>query len=161
MTPARILIAGIGNIFFGDDAFGVEVARRLAERDWPANVRVVDFGVRGYDLAFALMDGYDRVILVDAMPRGGSPGSLYVLEPEQGTGADPVVMNAHGLSPAQVLQLVQALGGSCPWLRVVGCEPATLGSEDDPVMGLSEPVRAAVDEAVRLIVALVEEQMTN
>jgi len=153
-TP-RILIAGIGNIFFGDDGFGVEVARRLAGRDLPEGVRVVDFGIRSYDLAFALMDGYDKVILVDALPRAGPPGSLYVLEPEQDTG--PVEVDTHGMHPAQVLRLVQAMGGSCPWMRVVGCEPATLGSEDELVMELSEPVRAAVEEAVRLIEAMVEE----
>ena len=82
--PARILIAGIGNIFLGDDAFGVEVARRLVRRRLPDGVRVVDFGIRGLDLTYALLDGYEAVILVDAAPRGGPPGTLYVLEPPAG-----------------------------------------------------------------------------
>ncbi|MGH7848434.1 MAG: hydrogenase maturation protease, partial [Candidatus Binatia bacterium] len=77
MTPAKILVAGIGNIFLGDDGFGVEVARELAKRKLPESVRVVDFGIRGFDLAYALLDGYDLTILVDAAPRGGLPGTLY------------------------------------------------------------------------------------
>src|SRR6202030_732892 len=78
----RILIAGIGNIFLGDDAFGVEVVRRLAARKLPDAIRVVDFGIRGFDLAYALMEGYEITILVDATPRGGQPGTLYTIEPD-------------------------------------------------------------------------------
>ncbi len=88
MTPPRILIAGIGNIFLGDDAFGSEVARRLAAQPIPDGVRVVDFGIRGFDLAYALIDGYDATILVDATPRGGSPGTLYLIEPDPGEARD-------------------------------------------------------------------------
>jgi hydrogenase maturation protease len=153
----RLLIAGIGNIFLGDDAFGVEVARRLAGRPLPEGVRVVDFGIRGLDLAFALLDGCDGAVLVDAAQRGGPPGTLYVLEPERDDLGDPEALEAHGLHPAKVLRMVEALGGRCPWLRVVGCEPATFGSDEDPAMGLSGPVQAAVDEAVRLVEALSKE----
>ena len=81
LSLPRILVAGIGNIFLGDDAFGVEVVRRLSAREWPANVRVTDFGIRGYDLAYALLDGYDTTILIDACPRGELAGTLYVIEP--------------------------------------------------------------------------------
>jgi hydrogenase maturation protease len=152
---SRLLIAGVGNIFFGDDAFGVEVARLLAARPQPEGVRVVDFGIRGFDLACALTDGCGGAILLDALSRGGAPGSLHVLDLE-GVGSEPPAgeLDAHGLHPARVLQLARALGEVCPWLRLVGCEPLTFGSEDEPVMGLSAPVQAAVEEAVRLVEAL-------
>src|SRR5689334_8572384 len=116
MSVPRILVAGIGNIFLGDDAFGVEVAQRLARRAWPEGVRVVDFGIRGLDLAYALLDGYDAAILVDAAPRGGPPGSLYVIEPSEGgpAGQDEVgagtLIEGHGMDPVKVLRLVAALG---------------------------------------------------
>jgi hydrogenase maturation protease len=159
----RILIAGIGNIFLGDDAFGVEVARRLAARPQPEGVRVVDFGIRGFDLALALTDGCDLAILVDALARGGSPGTLYVIEPELPGPEIPdvsgMMVETHGLHPEKVLRLVRALGGQVPAVRVVGCEPATFGSEEEPAMELSDPVRSAVDEAVRLVESLVAERL--
>jgi hydrogenase maturation protease len=159
MTGPRILVAGIGNIFLGDDAFGVEVARELASRGQPEGVRVVDFGIRGFDLAYALQDDYQMAVLVDATPRGGPPGTLYLLEPDPDGAGEPGdgggLVETHGMNPMKVLRLVRSLGGPLPSLRVVGCEPATLGSEEEPVMGLSEPVRAAVAEAVRIIESLV------
>src|SRR5438270_13830731 len=113
--PQRILVAGIGNIFFGDDGFGVAVARRLAQRALPDGVQVVDFGIRGLDLAYALLEDYDAVILVDAMPRGGQPGTLYVVEPEARSALPPAdgvpLMGMHNLDPARVLGVVAALGG--------------------------------------------------
>jgi hydrogenase maturation protease len=158
MSGPRILIAGVGNIFLGDDAFGVEVARRLASRPLPEGVRVVDFGIRGFDLAFALMDAYDLAVLVDATPRGGPPGTLYVIEPEpEPPEAAEVMVETHGMNPVNVLRLVRSLGGNPPPMRVVGCEPATLGSDEEPALGLSAAVRPAVDEAVRLIEGLVAE----
>jgi hydrogenase maturation protease len=143
----RLLIAGIGNIFRGDDAFGCEVARALAARPLPDGVVVRDFGTRGFDLACALLDGCDGAILLDAARRGRPPGTLCLIEPEpvEATAA----VDPHGLTPEHVLQLVTALGGQPPWLRVLGCEPAFLGEEDEGAMGLSPPVRAAVEEAVR------------
>lgn len=95
MTPS-ILIAGIGNIFLGDDAFGSDVAQLLMQRPWPENVRVSDFGIRGFDLMFALLDGYDSVILIDAAPRGGIPGNLYTIEPEI-TDADSCSVETHAM----------------------------------------------------------------
>jgi hydrogenase maturation protease len=135
MTP-RILIAGIGNIFFGDDAFGVEVARHLALRPQPPSVRVTDFGIRGYDLAYALMDGYDVSILVDASPRGGAPGTVYTIEPDlqslgaptAGQGIAPAI-DGHSMDPMRVLASVKALGGDFKRVLVVGCEPESLGIE--------------------------------
>jgi hydrogenase maturation protease len=156
MIRPRILVAGIGNIFLGDDAFGVEVAQRLACRALPEEVRVVDFGIRGLDLTYALLDGYEVVILVDAMPRGGAPGTLYVLEPDRGetAGDNSVPMETHNLDPVKVLRLAGAMGGKVGRLLLVGCEPLWTGDEDMPD-GLSDPVRASVDEAIGLIESLV------
>jgi hydrogenase maturation protease len=150
----RILVAGIGNIFLGDDAFGVEVVRRLARREQPEEVRVVDFGIRGLDLTYALLDGYEAVILVDAAPRGESPGTLYVLEPARGEAAR-VPIEAHSMDPVKVLRLAEAMGGRVESLLLVGCEPTPIRDEEDMREGLSAPVEASVDEAVRLIESLV------
>ena len=154
MSNPRILIACIGNIFLGDDGFGTEVARRLSGRSLPAGVVVRDFGIRGFDLTYALLDPYELVILVDACQRGGSPGTLYLLEPDaaeidaQASGsASP---DPHGMNPTNVFRIVQSLGGASARILVVGCEPADLGPEEGK-MGLSDPVQAAVDEAVALI----------
>jgi len=139
----RILVAGIGNVFLGDDGFGVALAGRLARQDLPAGVEVVDFGIRGMDLALALGD-YDAAVLLDATPRGGAPGTLYVIEPEV---ADEVAVDAHGMDPVKVLALARAMGMSPPRTLVVGCEP----SDQEDAAVLTEPVRAALDEAVRLV----------
>jgi hydrogenase maturation protease len=148
MSAARILIAGIGNIFLGDDAFGVEVARRLAVRPWPPGVRVVDFGIRGLDLTYALLENYDQVILVDAVQRGGKPGALYVIEPQlESAGA----MQTHEMAPAKALAAAKALGAALTNVILVGCEPESFGSEEEPQMGLSRAVEAAVEEAVTMI----------
>jgi hydrogenase maturation protease len=162
MTTPRILVAGIGNIFLGDDAFGVEVVWRMARRALPENVRVTDFGIRGMDLAYALLDGYDAAILVDAAARGGDPGTLYVIEPEAepnsedaGSGTEPALMDAHGMNPMRVLDMARALGGRPKRVLVVGCEPATLGDEIEGAMGLSDPVEAAVSGAIAMVESLV------
>jgi hydrogenase maturation protease len=160
MTQPHILIAGIGNIFLGDDGFGSEVARQLARRRLPDEVRVVDFGIRGFDLAYALLDGYEVTIFVDATPRGGEPGTLYTIEPDLSelvkTDAPPAIVETHGMNPMKVLAMVKAMGGEFKRILLVGCEPETLGPEEG-LMGLSEPVEAAVDEAVRLVESLVAE----
>ena len=151
----RILVAGIGNIFLGDDAFGVEVVRRLAGTQLPDGVRVTDFGIRAYDLAFALMNPWDLTILVDALPKGGKPGTLYVMEPESPKHARQNAFDAHSMNPVQVLELVEAWGGKVGRLLIVGCEPATVEADPDGRMGLSIPVEAALEEAVRIIEGLV------
>jgi len=150
-----VLIACIGNIFQGDDAFGVEVARALANRDLPENVRVVDFGIRGFDLAYALMDGSDVTILVDAVSRGQPPGTLYVIEPDARDfkTESAAMIDAHTMNPLNVLRVARSMGAEFKKLLLVGCEPAALGGEEG-LMGLSEPVKAAVAEAVRLIESL-------
>jgi hydrogenase maturation protease len=155
-TP-RILIAGVGNIFLGDDAFGVEVARRLSTCELPKNVRVTDFGIRGYDLAYALLDGYDTTILVDACPRGDVAGTLYVIEPDLndlgGPDEQQAPVEGHSMNPLNVLRLAASMG---PLKRVllVGCEPGTLGPEEGQ-MGLSEPIEAVLDDAVKLVQSLI------
>jgi hydrogenase maturation protease len=149
-----ILVAGIGNIFLGDDGFGVEVVRRLAQCKLPAGVRVADFGIRGFDLAYALQDGYEATILVDAFPHGQVPGtvSLIELDPKDFGSADapqPSV-ETHGMNPMNVLHMAAALGAPLKGILLVGCEPATLGPEEGQ-MGLSKLVEKAVDEAVKVL----------
>jgi hydrogenase maturation protease len=160
MTGQSILIAGIGNIFLGDDAFGSEVARALAERELPPEVRVVDFGIRGLDLVYALLDGYDVTIFVDATPRGEEPGTLYTIEPdlsELDNAADAGAMvEPHGMNPLKVLAMVKSMGGQFKRILLVGCEPAPLCTEEGH-MGLSEPVQRAVHEAVGMVESLVRE----
>lgn len=154
VATRRILVAGIGNVFLGDDGFGVALADRLARRELPVGVEVVDYGIRGMDLAYALHDGWDAVVLLDATPRGRAPGTLYVIEPDLGE-LSPAV-DAHGMDPVMVLGLAQALGGPLPRVLVVGCEPRTVmrGDEEDVVAEISEPVRAALDEGVRVVESL-------
>ncbi|HEX4533021.1 MAG TPA: hydrogenase maturation protease [Rhizomicrobium sp.] len=150
-----ILIAGIGNIFQGDDAFGVEVAQRLSHTPLPDGVKVVDFGIRGIDLTYALMDGHEVVILVDAAARGEKPGTVTLVECERAAEGvpDAPIVSAHDLDPAKVMQLVDALGGNCGRVLLIACEPADLGGEDGK-MGLSEAVAAAVMPAVERISSL-------
>jgi hydrogenase maturation protease len=167
----RTLVAGVGNIFFGDDGFGVEVARRLAECELPAEVTVADYGISGMHLAYDLSNGYDRAILIDATPRGGTPGTVYVLEPDQpadadgaladtaladgaladGAPFDSALFDAHGMQPDVVLGMLGMLGGKTGRMLIVGCEPASAG----PGIGLSAPVAAAVDDAVRTVLELI------
>jgi len=149
-----ILVAGVGNIFLGDDAFGVEVVRRLATRSLPLNVQVMDFGIRGYDLAYALMEPWELVILVDAMPRGEEPGTVFLVEAEL-TQRPSFAFDAHSMNPAAVLQLVSDLGGKSCRILVVGCEPSTVDADQIGEGALSQPVRAAVDEAICMIEELV------
>jgi hydrogenase maturation protease len=149
MSPG-VLVAGIGNIFLGDDGFGVEVVRRLAARPLPAGVRVADFGIRGLHLAFELLEHpEDLTILVDATPRAGEPGTVYLIEPDLETLAAPPAgpADAHDMTPAAVFGLLRSLGGTPGRVLIVGCEP--LSTEEE--MGLSPPVEGAVDEAVALV----------
>ena len=159
MSAARpILVAGIGNIFFGDDAFGSEVARELRRMVWPAHVRIEDFGIRSYDLAYALMEKGDA-ILIDAVPRGEAPGTVYLIEPDLenlGEGA----VDAHAMNPVGVLQMVRSLGGKTGRIFLVGCEPSVLECEEGQ-LGLSAPVEAAVPEAIALVERVVADLMYN
>jgi hydrogenase maturation protease len=157
----RVLVAGLGNIFLGDDGFGVEAVRRLTQQALPPGVETADIGVRGVHLAYQLLDGYDTVVLLDATARGGAPGTVYLID-EAGPGADAptgsVPIDGHRMSPDAVLALLGTLcagtGGTRPGrIVVVGCEPACL----DEGIGLSEPVAASVDEAVRVVLGVLAE----
>jgi len=158
MTPT-ILVAGVGNIFLGDDAFGVEVALSLARRQLSENVLVKDFGIRGFDLAYALLDPWDVVIIVDAMPRGEAPGTLFVVEPNLADLGDPassdLTLNPHGMDPVRVLNLAASIGVISARVLVVGCEPNDFGDELDGRMGLSSLVQASVEEAANMVEELV------
>ena len=157
MNQPSVLIACIGNIFLGDDGFGCEVARHLTQIHWPDNVKVVDFGNRGLDLAYALLDGHDVTIFVDATPRGNQPGTLYTIEPaleEIENIQAGAMVDAHSMDPLKVLSMVKSMGGQFKRILLLGCEPATFGPEEGQ-MGLSEPVAASVVEAVKVIESLV------
>jgi hydrogenase maturation protease len=147
----RVLVAGVGNVFLGDDGWGVALAGRLADRPLPPGVEVVDYGIRGMDLAYALGDGWHAVVLLDATPRGRAPGTLYVIEAD--TSGDEVGIDTHGMDPVKVLALARALDRPLPRVFVVGVEPLTRMSADDDelVTDLSAPVRGALDEGARLV----------
>jgi hydrogenase maturation protease len=158
----RVLIACVGNIFLGDDAFGCEVAKRLAGEKLPAGVRLVDYGIGGMHLAYDLANGYETTILVDAAPRGGEPGTVTVIEvdPEEhrnpakdsGVLQGSMLFDAHGMQPDVVFGILDLLGGEAGRILVVGCEPGSV----EYGMELSEPVAAAVDEAARIVLDMVK-----
>lgn len=154
----RILIAGIGNIFLGDDAFGCEVIRELSLHPLPDGVRAADFGIRSFDLACALGENYDMVILVDATARGGEPGTTYLLEidPAETSYQPPTAPDAHTMDPVAVLRLAQSFAPITARLYLVGCEPAVLDAEDGQI-GLSQPVRQAMPQALEMIESLVRD----
>jgi hydrogenase maturation protease len=151
----RVLVAGIGNVFLGDDGFGVEVVSRLRPLALSAGIDVVDFGIRGIDLAYAL-EHYDAAILVDAVKRGGTPGTLYVLEPDAAVPAAGLQM--HSMTPDRVLAWLPE-GAAPRTIRIVGCEPEGFGEDGLGHMGLSAPVLAAVDEAVGIVRGLLDEMV--
>lgn len=161
MNAPRILIACIGNIFLGDDGFGTEVARKLAGRSLPHEVILKDFGIRGLDLTYALLDPYQLVILVDACPRGGEPGTVYLLEPDPVDSNAPPALEAHAMNPMNVLRMVKSMGGAPGRVLIVGCEPADLGSAEEGKLGLSDAVHGAVDEAVAMIETLVYQNLAG
>lgn len=151
----RVLVAGVGNIFRGDDGFGSAVMGRLAGHAWPEGVTAKDFGIGGIHLAYELVDGWDGLVLVDAVDRSAEPGTLFVIEPDLAAAeAAPVSMlDAHDLAPQAVLAMVPRLGGRLGRVRVLGCQPASL----DDGLGLSAPVAAVLDDAAALVLRLVDE----
>jgi hydrogenase maturation protease len=161
MTHPRILIACIGNIFLGDDGFGTEVARRLADHPLAPGVVLKDFGIRGIDLSYALLDSYELVILVDACACGGEPGTVYLITPDpvesNFAASVPASLDTHGMNPMNVLRAVKSMGGAQGRILLVGCEPADLGGEDGR-LGLSDPVYAAMDEAIAMIETLISQE---
>lgn len=145
---SRILVAGVGNIFLSDDGFGVEVISRLrqAGSPLPGGVTLADFGISGIHLAYELLEGYDRLILVDAISRGGEPGTIYVLQPDE-IPASGAIADAHGMEPGAVFAYLASIGGTPIPTLIVGCEPASL----DENIGLSERVAGAVDKAIQVV----------
>lgn len=160
-----ILIAGIGNIFQGDDAFGVAVIQRLCTLELPKSARIMDIGIRSIDLGFALLDDYGLTILVDATSRGCEPGTLYTIEIEPGDIPDPCdegsMVNSHGLDPVRVLSLAKSMGARFGRILLVGCEPLIVDQDDTGHIGLSDVVEAAVNPAVINIRRLIEEFETS
>ena len=153
----RVLVAGVGNIFLGDDAFGVEVAVRLRAHRVPPGVKLVDYGIRSLHLAYELLEGdYDLTLLIDASPRGGAPGTLYVIEPDLST-ATGATADAHAMNPDTIFASLRALGGKPGRVLVVGCEPASV----EEGMGLSAQVDAAVDAGVNLVLELLARECTE
>jgi hydrogenase maturation protease len=148
----RVLIAGLGNLFLGDDAFGVEVVRRLSVLGLPDDVRLIDVGIRSVHLAYELRErAYDTVILIDVISKGADAGTLYVLEPDNDEDTfNDRVTDGHAIHPHDIIALVRQLGGHLPRMILVGCEPFRIG----PDAGLSPRVAAAVDEAVALVTRL-------
>jgi hydrogenase maturation protease len=149
-----VLVAGIGNLFLTDDGFGSEVARRLAGTPLPGDVKVVDYGIRGMHLAYDLLDGYDALVVIDAVPGDGAPGDLSVIK----VGPDDLgeaELDAHGMAPVAVLSGLGLLGGCLPPTYVVGCRPADVGEG----IGLTPPVAAAVDGAIGLVREVLENRL--
>ncbi|OBI69189.1 hydrogenase maturation protease [Mycobacterium sp. E796] len=154
---ARILVAGIGNIFLGDDGFGSEVVRNAEIPRDDAGVRVIDYGIRGMHLAYDLLEEWDSLVLVDAVPSRGSPGTLHVFQADCEQDSDATGLDAHSMDPAAVFASLRALGGSPPYTVVVGCEAASV----EEGIGLSEPVAKAVPRAARAVEEIVAALQTS
>jgi hydrogenase maturation protease len=152
MGKARVLIAGVGNVLQGDDGFGVEVVRRLQSGPLPDGVKVEDYGVQSRHLAYALLESYDTVVLVDSVARGTSPGTLCILEPDASQLGDDDLPDSHGLNAAAVLRIARELGVGVDCIRIVGCEPGAL----DDRIGLSPAVELAAGEAVHVVLDIIE-----
>jgi hydrogenase maturation protease len=151
-VSAHTLVAGIGNVFLSDDAFGVEVAQRLAERPLPEGVRAEDYGIRGIHLAYELLEGYDTLVLIDAVPIGQPPGTLAVIEPEVDADTAIPMVDAHTMGPDVVLATLARLGGSVGRILIVGCQPGDLREG----IGLSPAVAAVVDDAADLCLEVLD-----
>ncbi len=156
MTPARVLVAGTGNVLRGDDGFGVEVVAHLAREPWPPGVVIRDCGIRGLHLAFELLDTPGLLVFVDAVDRQEAPGTLFLLEPD-GAAAAATPADPHDVGLAGVLATVLALGGQLPRVLIVGCQPQTTTER----LGLSAPVRRAVDGAAALVRSLVHRELAG
>jgi hydrogenase maturation protease len=153
----RILVAGIGNIFLGDDGFGCEVVRELVTMGVSREAKVVDYGIRGLDLAYALLEPYEVVVFVDAIARAGQPGSVYLLQPvnPEKDGGGETALDPHAMDPMHLMAMARSLGEIKAEIYIVGCEPNDFGDELEGRMGLSTVVRASVPEAARMVVELI------
>jgi hydrogenase maturation protease len=154
-SRSQTLVAGIGNIFLGDDGFGCEVVRTLATLDLPNDVKVVDYGIRGLDLAYALLEPYETVILVDSIMRGESPGTIYLLQPAEAAMQEYTALDPHSMDPVHVMAMARSLGKITAEVFIVGCEPLDFGDELEGRMALSEPVTRALPEAKRAVLDVI------
>lgn len=145
----KILIACLGNIFYGDDAFGVDVAKILSEKELPNNVKVVDFGIRGIDLAFEISENYNLVILVDAVKVGAKAGAVFVIEPKSLANSEII---SHDLTPNKALQFAQNFENPPKKMLLIGCEPTNLEFNDE----MSEVVKNSIEKAVTKILELIK-----
>lgn len=161
LPHSRILIAGIGNIFLGDDGFGCETVQVLRQMHLPADVKVIDYGIRGFDLAYALLESYETVIFVDAVSQGGAPGTIYLLEITEDSSGQDAAMNPHSIAPRDLLAMARSLGEVPSKVLIVGCEPADFGDELEGRMQLSAAVAASVPRAVDLIMDVVESRLVQ
>lgn len=157
-TSPAILVAGVGNIFLGDDGFGCEVIRELMTCQQMCGVALMDYGIRGLDLAYALLDPYQAVILVDAIARGGAAGSLYVLQPvlPDHRAARETPLDAHSMDPLHLLAMARSLGEITADIFIVGCEPLDFGDPLEGRMKLSDIVTASVPKAMEAVAELVD-----
>ncbi|MGI8559385.1 MAG: hydrogenase maturation protease [Solirubrobacteraceae bacterium] len=158
VAEKQILVAGIGNAWMRDDGFGGEVAKALEAQQLPAGVSVVDFGTGGLDLAYEVMRGYDALILVDISRQGGEAGTLYVMEADEESVEagieDGQMLDPHGMDPQTVLRFVKYVGGWPGKVFVIACEPHIV---EEMGIGLSDPVRASIDGAAKLVLETIEE----
>jgi hydrogenase maturation protease len=148
------LVAGIGNIFLGDDGFGCELVRTLVTLELPEGVKVVDYGIRGLDLAYALLEPYDTVIIVDAISRGEAPGTIYLLQPTEPAQTE-ISLDPHSMDPVHLMAMARSLGEIAAEMFIVGCEPLDFGDELEGRMALSEPVAQALPEGARAVLDVV------
>ena len=158
----RILVAGIGNVWLGDDGFGGEVVKRLEARELPKGTVVFDFGTGGLDLAYEVMRGYSALVIVDVSRQGGEPGTLYVIdvEPDDVPAEiqDGETIDPHSMDPMTMLRFVLAIGGWPGRVQVIACEPAEV---DDVGLGLTPAVEASVERAMALVLETIEELRTD
>jgi hydrogenase maturation protease len=154
-THLRTLVAGIGNIFLGDDGFGCEVVRSLERMKLPTDVRVVDYGIRGLDLAYALLEPYETVIFVDAVSRGGAPGTVYLLQPSRAADSEATSLDPHSMDPVHLLAMARSLGDITAEIFMVGCEPQDFGDEFEGRMELSAIVATSIPEAANAVLELI------
>ncbi len=156
----KILVAGIGNIFLGDDAFGVEMVQRLSATPLPPEVTLADFGIRSFDLAYAMAEDYDVTILLDAISQGQPPGTVSLIEPDiiGSHMGDPI--DAHNMNPMRALQMASSLGGQPRRLYLIACEPAVLETEEGQ-LGLSDQIEAAIPTAIEMLRTLLDELLNK
>jgi hydrogenase maturation protease len=158
----KILVAGIGNAWMGDDGFGAEVVKRLGEVELPRGVAVMDFGTGGLNLAYEVMRGYDALLILDISEQGGTPGTLYVIEADvdsvEAGIEDGDTLNPHGMDPKTMLRFVKSIGAWPGKVVVIACEPQTVAEIG---FQLSESVAGALEPAVKLVLDTIGELQTD